>query len=206
MLFSLFLLYDPRRHKIWGIALTIWWGLVCVYLSVGIVNSLSTPTYPARSSPFDPWAAVSLTPFLAVVGGVWGIFWHTGRTPTSVAKLIFALPRRMMIGGLIIFFAAAILNGFFLFLDFLAIVLLFDGALQLRMPGKGRVLGVVGLGSCVAIGLLLPFVVQRWLPFASNYWPGLGGGIVAILIGIFLAGSGAVSTIRRENPTVKEIL
>ena len=114
-----------------------------------------------------------------------------------VAKLIFALPRRMMIGGLIIFFAAAVLNGFFLFLDFLAMVLLFDGALQLRMPGKGRVLGVVGLGSCVAMGFLLPFVVQHWLPFESNYWPGLGVGIVAILIGIFLAGSGAVSTIRR---------
>jgi hypothetical protein len=199
MVFSLFLLYDPRRHKIWGIALTIWWGLVCVYLGVGIVSSLSTPTYPARSYPFDPLgAAVSLTPFLALVGGVWGIFWHTGRTPIYFAKLISALPRRVMLGGLITFFAAGVLNGYFLLLDLSAIVLLVCGALQIKMPRKGRTLGAIALGSSISIGLLLPSIVQHWLPFASNYWPGLGEGIAAILIGIALAGSGAVSTIRQK--------
>ena len=201
MVFSLFLLYDPCRHKIWGIALTIWWGLVCVYLAVGIVNSLSTPTYPARSYPFDPLgAAVSLTPFLAVVGGVWGTLWHTGRTPSYVAKLISALPRRMMLGGLITFFAAAVLNGFFYLLDLLAIVPLVCGTLQMKMPRKGRTLGTIALGSSIAIGLLLPLIVQHWLPFASDWWPSLGEGLAAILIGIVLAGSGAVSTIRQKRP------
>ena len=201
MVFSLFLLYDPSRHKIWGIALTIWWGFICVYLAVGIVNSLSTPTYPARSYPFDPWgAAVSLTPFLAVIGGVWGTLWHTGRTPTYFAKLIFSLPRRMMLGGLITFFAAVVLNGFFLLLDLLAIVLLVCGMLQMKMPRKGRTLGAIALGSSIAIGLLLPLIVQHWLPFESDWWPSLGEGLAAILIGIALAGSGAVSTMKTETP------
>ena len=38
--FSIFLLFDPRRHRAWGAVLTVWWGFPSAYLFVAVVAGL----------------------------------------------------------------------------------------------------------------------------------------------------------------------
>jgi hypothetical protein len=197
MVFSIFLLFDPRRHRAWGAVLTVWWGLASAYLLVAIVVSLINGTYTATGSQGPFWPGIFFTPFLGLAGGVWGFFWHTGVnprawTPQTIAQAIRGQSGRVMIGG-----GACIVCAIFASpaLAILPSVLVVGNMLLGRSGVRSRARGVALMGLVVASGLsLLAFEVVEYF----NAWWEVGPRVAGIvgLVATVLAGSGLVWSIR----------
>src|SRR3989442_2731351 len=83
MVFSIFLLFAPRRHRAWGAVLTVWWGLPSAALLVIIVIDLINGAFTATGLQVPDWTGIIFTPFLRLAGGIWGFFWHTGVNPRA---------------------------------------------------------------------------------------------------------------------------
>ena len=200
-IFAIFLLLHPSQHRSWGIALTIWWGLQSIYLGVGAVSSLSSASAlygsPSQIS-LSWWTAEYAAPLSGLVGGVWAIVWHSGSTWADLARRIVGPAGRVLVGGLVIFFAIGALPLFTIFFA-PAIGLLFCAAFLFLAPRTGRALSVVVLVVCVFVGVLLPGQIQDLGGYPVNAYYGFGAAVLAIIIGTILAGSGAVGVLRHKQ-------
>ena len=194
--FSIFLLFNPRRHKTWGAALTVWYGLASAYLLVavvvGLVNGAST-----RSQSIPWYTALLFTPFLGLAGGVWGFFWHTGVNPRAwtlptIARTMRGQSARVMVGGLASLVCSIFASPVLAILPFVLVV----GNIQLgRSSVRSRARGVALMGLVVASGLfLLAFEVVEYLNAWWEVVPRVAG--LVSLVATFLAGSGLVWSIR----------
>jgi hypothetical protein len=197
MVFSIFLLFDPRRHRAWGAVLTVWWGLASAYLLVAIVVGLIIGANTATGSQGPFWAGIVFTPFLGLAGGVWGFFWHTGVNPRAwtlqtIARAIRGQSGRVMIGGL-----AGIVCTIFASpaLAILPSVLVVGNMLLGKSGARSRARGVALMGLVVASALsLLAFEVVEYF----NAWWEVGPRVAGLvgLVATVLAGSGLVWSIR----------
>jgi hypothetical protein len=197
MVFSIFLLFDPRRHRAWGAVLTAWWGLPSAALLYVIVIDLINGAFTATGSLGIGWPAIVFTPFLGLAGGVWGFFWHTGVNPRAwtlptIAGTIRGMSGRVMVGGLASIVCSIFASPVLAILPFVLVV----GNIQLgRSSVRSRPRGLAMMGLVVASGLfLLAFEVVEYL---NAYWevvPRLAG--LAALAATLLAGSGLVWSIR----------
>jgi hypothetical protein len=197
MVFSIFLLFDPRRHRAWGAVLTAWWGLPCAALLYVIVIDLINGAFTATGSLGIGWPAIVFTPFLGLAGGVWGFFWHTGVNPRAwtlptIAGTIRGMSGRVMVGGLASIVCSIFASPVLAILPFVLVV----GNIQLgRSSVRSRPRGLAMMGLVVASGLfLLAFEVVEYL---NAYWevvPRLAG--LAALAATLLAASGLVWSIR----------
>ena len=197
MVFSIFLLFDPRRHRAWGAVLTVWWGLASAYLLVAIVVGLINGAYTATGSQGPSWPGIVFTPFLGLAGGVWGFFWHTGVNPRAwtlptIAGTIRGMSGRVMVGGLASIVSSIFASPVLAILPFVLVV----GNIQLgRSSVRSRARGIALMGLVVASGLfLLVFEVVEYL----NAWWELGPRVAGLagLGATFLAGSGLAWSIR----------
>jgi hypothetical protein len=197
VVFSIFLLFDPRRHRAWGAVLTVWWGLPSAYLLValviGLINEAQTPT----GSLGIGWPGIVFTPFLGLAGGVWGFFWHTGVNPRAwtlptIAGTIRGMSGRVMVGGLASIVCSIFASPVLAILPFVLVV----GNIQLgRSSVRSRARGLALMGLVVASGLfLLAFEVVEYL----NAWWEVGPRVAGLagLAATLLAGSGLVWSIR----------
>ena len=197
MVFSIFLLFDPRHHRAWGAVLTVWWGLPSAYLFVALVVGLINGAYTATGSQGPDWWGIVFTPFLGLSGGVWGFFWHTGVNPRAwtlptIAGTIRGMSGRVMLGGLASLVFSIFASSALAILPFVLVV----GNIQLgRSSVRSRARGLALMGLVVASGLfLLAFEVVEYL---NAYWevgPRVAG--LASLVATLLAGSGLVWSIR----------
>jgi hypothetical protein len=186
---SILLLFEPPRHKLWGLILIIWWGPAS-FLTVAAVVGL---VYGAVTW----YTALALTPLLGLAGGVWGFFWHTGVnprtwTPQTIAWAIHGQSGRVMVGGL-----AGIVCAIFASpaLAILPSVLVVGNMLLGRSSVRSRARGVALMGLVVASALsLLAFEVVEYFNAWWEVVPRVAGllGLVATI----LAGSGLVWSIR----------
>lgn len=195
LMFSAFLLFQPRSHRTWGTVLAIWWGLVATFLwasyLINSISSLASPVSGPSSSPgFDPLSTVLyLAPFLGVAGGVWGIFWHTGVSPRNWTpqRIAWSLrgPAGMLMFGAIAGIVCAIYSS-----GVLAIFpfLLFVGSWTLRKGGvRNRTHAGFLLGTAAAsILLLLSF---QWIGYWNGSWElsQRVAGVVGLVAAIFAA-------------------
>jgi hypothetical protein len=195
MVFSIFLLFDPRRHRAWGAVLTVWWGLPSAYLLVAIVVDLVNGGFTVSQGP--SWPGIVFTPFLGLAGGVWGFFWHTGVNPRAwtsqtIARAMRGLSGRVMLGGWACIVCAIFASPA---LAILPSVLVVGNMLLGRRSVRSRARGAALMGLVVASGLsLLAFEVVEYL---NAYWevgPRVAG--LAGLVAIVVAGSGLVWSIR----------
>jgi hypothetical protein len=197
MVFSIFLLFDPRRHRAWGAVLTVWWGLPSAYLLVAIVVGLINGAYTATGSQGSSWPGIVFTPFLGLAGGVWGYFWHTGVNPRAwtlptIAGTIRGMSGRVMVGGLASIVCSIFASPILAILPFVLVI----GNIQLgRSSVRSRARGLALMGLVVASGLfLLAFEVVEYL----NAWWEVGPRVAGLagLVATLLAGSGLVWSIR----------
>ncbi len=186
---SILLLFEPRRHKLWGVILIIWWGLAS-YLPLASVVGL---VYGAVTW----YTALALSPLLGLAGGVWGFFWHTGVnprawTPQTIARAIRGHSSRVMVGGLAGTVCAIFASPA---LAILPSVLVVGNMLLGRSSVRSRARGVALMGLVVASGLsLLAFEVVEYF----NAWWEVGPRVAGLvgLVATVLAGSGLVWSIR----------
>ena len=205
MVFSILLLFDPRRHKAWGAVLTVWWGLPSAYLLVAIVIGLING-YTATGSLGIDWPGIVFTPFLGLSGGVWGFFWHTGVNPRAwtlptIARTIRGMSGRVMLGGLASIVCSIFASPVLAILPFVLVV----GNIQLgRSSVSSRARGLVLMGLVVASGLfLLAFEVVEYL---NAYWevgPRVAG--LAGLAATLLAGSGLVWSMKSASSNARPL-
>jgi hypothetical protein len=197
MVFSIFLLFDPRRHRAWGAVLTVWWGLPSAYLLVVLVIDLINGAQTATGSQGIGWPAIVFTPFLGLAGGVWGYFWHTGVNPRAwtlptIAGTIRGMSGRVTVGGLASIVCSIFASPILAILPFVLVV----GNIQLgRSSVRSRTRGLALMGLVVASGLfLLAFEVIEYL----NAWWEVGPRVAGLagLVATVLAGSGLVWSIR----------
>jgi hypothetical protein len=197
MVFSIFLLFDPRRHRAWGAVLTAWWGLPSAALLYVIVIDLINGAFTATGSLGIGWPAIVFTPFLGLAGGVWGFFWHTGVNPRAwtlptIAGTIRGMSGRVMVGGLASIVCSIFASPVLAILPFVLVV----GNIQLgRSSVRSRPRGLALMGLVVASGLfLLAFEVVEYL----NAWWEVGPRVAGLagLAATLLAGSGPVWSIR----------
>jgi len=206
MVFSMFLLFDPRRHKVWGAVLTVWWGLpsaaLLYVIVIDFINEAQTPTgLQVRS-----WPGIVFTPFLGLAGGVWGFFWHTGVNPRAwtlptIAGTIRGMSGRVMVGGLASIVCSIFASPVLAILPFVLVV----GNIQLgRSSVRSRARGLALMGLVVASGLfLLAFEVVEYL---NAYWevvPRLAG--LAALAATLLAGSGLVWSMKSASSNARPL-
>src|SRR2546427_6762456 len=187
MVFSIFLLFDPRRHRAWGAVLTVWWGLPSAALLVIIVIDLINGAFTTTGLQVPDWTGIVFTPFLGLAGGVWGFFWHTGVNPRAwtlptIAGTIRGMSGRVMLGGLASIGFSLFASPVLAILPFVLVV----GNIQLGRSGvRSRARGLALMGLVVASGLfLLAFEVVEYL---NAYWevgPRVAGpaGLVARLL------------------------
>ena len=194
MVFSIFLLFDPRRHKAWGAVLTVWWGLPSAYLLVAIIIDLVNGAFTVSQGTY--WPGIVFTPFLGLAGGVWGFFWHTGVNPRAwtlptIVGTMRGMSGRVMVGGWACIVCAIFASPA---LAILPSVLVVGNMLLGRRTVRSRARGVALMGLVVASGLsLLAFEVVEYL----NAWWEVGARVagIASLVAIVLAGSGLVWSI-----------
>ena len=194
-IFSIFLLFDKRRHKAWGAVLTVWWGIPSAYLFAVVVVALINAGFAWPQGL--PWyTAIVFSPFLGLAGGVWGFYWHTGVNPrawtrgTIVGKMR-GLSGRVTVGGLASLVCSIFASPVLAILPFFLVV----GNIQFGKAGVGRrPRGLALLGLVVANGLfLLAFEVVEYLNAWWEVGPRLAG--LASLAATVLAGSGLVWSI-----------
>ncbi len=197
MLFSIFLLFDPRHHRAWGAVLTVWWGLPSAYLLVAIVIDLINGAFTGTGLQGPCWPGIVFTPFLGLAGGVWGFFWHTGVNPRAwtlptIAGTIRGMSGRVTVGGLASIVCSIFASPVLAILPFVLVV----GNIQLgRSSVRSRARGLALMGLVVASGLfLLAFEVVEYL----NAWWEVGPRVAGLagLVATLLAGSGLVWSIR----------
>ena len=197
MVFSIFLLFDPRRHRAWGAVLTVWWGLPSAALLVIIVIDLINGAFTATGLQVPDWTGIVFTPFLGLAGGVWGFFWHTGVNPRAwtlptIAGTIRGMSGRVMVGGLASIVCSIFASPVLAILPFVLVV----GNIQLgRSSVRSRARGLALMGLVVASGLfLLAFEFVEYL----NAWWEVGRRVAGLagLVATLLAGSGLVWSIR----------
>ncbi len=197
MVFSIFLLFDPRRHRAWGAVLTVWWGLPSAALLVVIVIDLINGAFTATGLQVPDWTGIVFTPFLGLAGGIWGFFWHTGVNPRAwtlptIAGTIRGMSGRVMVGGLASIVCSIFASPALAILPFVLVV----GNIQLgRSSVRSRARGLALMGLIVASGLfLLAFEVVEYL----NAWWEVGPRVAGLagLVATLLAGSGLVWSIR----------
>ncbi len=197
MVFSIFLLFDPRRHRAWGAVLTVWWGLPSAALLVVIVIDLINGAFTATGLQVPDWTGIVFTPFLGLAGGIWGFFWHTGVNPRAwtlptIAGTIRGMSGRVMVGGLASIVCSIFASPVLAILPFVLVV----GNIQLgRSSVRSRARGLALMGLVVASGLfLLAFEVVEYLNSSWEVGPRVAG--LAGLVATLLAGSGLVWSIR----------
>jgi hypothetical protein len=197
MVFSIFLLFDPRHHRAWGAVLSVWWGLPSAYLLVALVIGLINGPYAATGPQGPTWSGIVFTPFLGLAGGIWGFFWHTGVNPRAwtlptIAKRIRGMSGRVTVGGLASIVCSIFASPVLAILPFVLVV----GNIQLgRSSVRSRARGLALMGLVVASGLfLLAFEVVEYL----NAWWEVGPRVAGLagLAATLLAGSGLVWSIR----------
>jgi hypothetical protein len=197
MVFSIFLLFDPRHHRAWGAVLSVWWGLPSAYLLVALVIGLINGPYAATGPQGPTWPGIVFTPFLGLAGGIWGFFWHTGVNPRAwtlptIAKTIRGMSGRVTVGGLASIVCSIFASPVLAILPFVLVV----GNIQLgRSSVRSRARGLALMGLVVASGLfLLAFEVVEYL----NAWWEVGPRVAGLagLAATLLAGSGLVWSIR----------
>ena len=193
IIFSTLMMLNPAQHRVWGGVLVVWWGLASAIVLVGLVNGASTAT---QSLP--PWyTAVFFTPFLGLLGGVWGFFWHTGVNPRvwtlpTILRRMRGLSGRVAVGGLACFVFSVFASPVLTILPFFLIV----GNLWFAGSGlRSRARGLVLMGLVVGDGLVLSmFEFVEYLNASWEVVPRIAG--LAGFVAMFLAGSGLAWSIR----------
>src|SRR3989442_10295226 len=182
MVFSIFLLFAPRRHRAWGAVLTVWWGLPSAALLVIIVIDLINGAFTATGLQVPDWTGIIFTPFLGLAGGIWGFFWHTGVNPRAwtlptIARTIRGMSGRVTVGGLASIVCSIFASPVLAILPFVLVV----GNIQLgRSSVRSRSRGLALMGLVVASGLLLlAFEVVEYL----NAWWEVGPRVAGLASG-----------------------
>lgn len=175
IVFSLLLLFEPSRHKIWATVLIVWWGLASAYLGGGaIISSLtsggSTSTVGNLSWISLLYTAGSLTPFLALGGAVWGYYWHTGVnprnwTPRRIAATLRGPAGHVRLAAMTSFVSSIFASPVLVIAPFVLVV----GAVRLRNGRvRSRAHGLLLLAAFVAnVVLLLAF---EYVEYRNAWW------------------------------------
>jgi len=192
------LFVDPAHSRIWG-------PIVAFFYGIGYIPLLIL--YGAAFSSNLQTAIIGITGtttyVLGFAGGVWGLFSRSKWTRSGIGRGLVGSFGRIIVGGLIGFWCWLVIPQDVTIFLVPPLVLVVGGALLRKSSTWRPVFGKVLLGASIATGLQ---VLIYWsLLYLGTYRLGTFGELLVALVASVLAGSGAVSLVRRRSPDIRAV-